>query len=63
MGALEGNASSYLIIEYGEHILGVSIVVMLLFNTEDYNYCKFLEIIPSNCPVSRFKSVQDTTDG
>ena len=29
--ALEGNASSSMFIEYGEHILGVSIVVLLLF--------------------------------
>ena len=29
--ALEGNASSVPFIEYGEHILGVAIVIMLLF--------------------------------
>ena len=29
--ALEGNASSVPFIEYGEHILGVTIVIMLLF--------------------------------
>ena len=29
--ALEGNASSRLFIEYGEHILGIAIVILLLF--------------------------------
>jgi len=29
--ALEGNASSVMFIEYGEHILGVAIVILLLF--------------------------------
>jgi len=28
---LDGNASSILVVEYGEHILGVAIVVLLLF--------------------------------
>jgi len=31
VNSLEGNASSVLVIEYGEHILGVAIVIMLLF--------------------------------
>ena len=31
VNALSGNASKILFIEYGEHILGVSIVVMLIF--------------------------------
>lgn len=33
MNRLEGNASSVAFIEYGEHILGVAIVVLLLFLT------------------------------
>jgi len=31
VNSLEGNASSILFVEYGEHILGVSIVILLLF--------------------------------
>jgi len=31
VNSLDGNASSVLVIEYGEHILGVAIVIMLLF--------------------------------
>jgi hypothetical protein len=33
VNALEGNASSIPFVEYGEHILGVTIVVLLLFIT------------------------------
>jgi len=31
VNSLEGNASSVPVIEYGEHILGVAIVILLLF--------------------------------
>ena len=31
VNALEGNASTVLFIEYGEHILGIAIVILLLF--------------------------------
>jgi len=31
LNTLEGNASSVLFIEYGEHILGVTVIVLLLF--------------------------------
>ena len=44
VNSLEGNASSIPFIEYGEHILGVAIVVMLMFLV-----CKGKEkIIPKN---------------
>ena len=31
MNSLEGNASSIAFVEYGEHILGVAIVILLVF--------------------------------